>query len=99
MADFKPGDLAMLTVPSNFGLTVELISLHQGPCVIRHTSGYSQELPEGSTGWLVRGDNIEAIDAFGRVEYVQELAFRPKWLMPLRGDEQPQEQRHTELTA
>lgn len=99
MSKFKAGDLAMLTDPDNFGTTVELVSFHVGPHQINHPEGHFQTIPAGASGWIVRADAIVSKNILGDFSHVRELAFREKWLMPLRGDFQSERQKSQEVPA
>lgn len=99
MSNFKAGDLAMLTDPNNFGTTVELVSFHVGPHQINHHEGHCQTIPSGASGWIVRADAIVSENILGDFIPVRELAFREKWLMPLRGDFQPEREKSQEVPA
>lgn len=99
MSEFKAGDLAMLTHPDNFGATVELVSFHVGPHRIDFPGGHFQEIPCGTSGWIVKGEAIVSENILGIFSYVSELAFREKWLMPLRGNFQHEREKSQEVPA
>ena len=95
--NFKPGDLAMVTAPANFGKVVTLVSAHQGPTRIDFPRARYQLVPAGITAWVVESDCLAGtMTKDNRVVSVARMAFGQRWLMPLRGDFAPEQQKAKE---
>ncbi|MBA6134836.1 hypothetical protein NNX13_07290 [Pseudomonas sp. Eb3] len=89
---FKPGDLALIIRGPNSGICVDLISFHLGGTV-HFASGRWTEADVPC--WLVKGSGLRAGFDDGYVP-VEEGLIEPEYLMPLRGDFSPEQQKAKE---
>ena len=95
--NFKTGDLALIVSGPNSGCSVELLSFHVDGQVLLGSGMYSSvREPE----WLVAGPGITA--RFGKSmarHQVKDGLIPPRFLMPLRGDFQPEQQKSREVVV
>ncbi|WP_057429803.1 hypothetical protein [Pseudomonas syringae group genomosp. 3] len=95
---FKPGDLVMITAPENFGRCAEVSGVYMGPCRAEFRFGGWQEIPEGVVAFSVKAENLTAVkERSDKLVLVDELAYKGKWLKPLRGDFAPEQQKAKEV--
>ncbi len=92
--EFKPGDLAMIvnaTIPENIGKCVELVYVTRESGVVMPINGinYVLDNKHGGEHWLVSG-NLRLARILGGELLTTDVGMVPTaWLMPLRGDENP----------
>lgn len=104
MSKFKAGDLALIIggkYPDtpNTGKSVELIQLVQPDEVIDCPDGHRVRNGSGKVVWLIEGNEIMSRSithnrwvSHGGVALIQE-----RYLMPLKGDFQPEQEKSKEL--
>ena len=93
--NFKPGDPAIITVGLNGGCCVRLISFHTQGRVILKTGMYTDVKGDE---WRVEGDNLVArAGSDDSLIPVQDGLIHKKYLMPLRGDFAPEQQKSREV--
>lgn len=89
MSQLKPGEPALVVGGSAFlGMEVTLIAFIRSGDTWTNSKGmtFEFELESGKTGWVVGRDKTATLK-------------RPEWLIPLRDDFEPEQQRATELTT
>ena len=104
---FKPGDLAIITnarhATENIGRACELVAAIQPGQTYREPDGrLCTANPEiGEQGWLVVGADVvgRRLTEFGVVPTPGHALVLERWLMPLRGDFQPEQQKSWEVMA
>lgn len=94
---FKPGDLALITAAANFGRVAMIIYGHMGPDRIELPSGRFQLIPEGVMSWQIEAEGLVGTMLNGRQVIVGCMAYSSKWLIPLRGDFTPEQQKANEV--
>ena len=95
--NFKPGDLAIITFGLNGGCCVSLISFHDKGRVILQNGMYTDA--EGQE-WRVEGENLVARAGIDdSLIPVKDGLIHQKYLMPLRGDFTPEQQKSREVLA
>jgi hypothetical protein len=102
---FKPGDLAIIihaeVVTQNIGMCCELLQLlAPGEECLAPDGDVVFWPPEQTRSvWLVAGDSIVGRKGRGdiRVETPGHCLVLPEWLIPLRGDFQPEQQKSKEV--
>lgn len=92
--NFKPGDLAIITVGLNGGCCVRLISFHDRGRVILKNGMYTEAKGQE---WRVEGDNLVArAGVDDALISVRDGLIHQRYLMPLRGDFAPEQQKGKE---
>jgi hypothetical protein len=102
--NFKPGDLALIVnsgAPENIGKTVRLVEF-----VAPHGEGFVHEgvmfNPRPEDTWIVESLDGSKSLVGGYIQrniMVSSGPCRQKWLMPLRGDFTPEQQKSREVVA
>lgn len=101
MANFKAGDLVLIiganSITQNIGKQAELLQfLKEGELFVAPNGKQYQKT--GSDAWLMAGKGLASLCG-GKAIYEDFAAHEPRHLMPLRGDEQPAQQRKQEQPA
>ena len=99
--NFKPGDLALIVGarrrPDAIGKVVELVEyLHpgqEGSFLFNNRGPFTNADDEAT--WLVVGD----IEAFSFIDIHGLALVSPRYLMPMRGDFAPEQQKSREVVA
>lgn len=99
---FKPGDLAIViraNKSENLGKVLELIRYDDSEVIDHAPDGPFRTLnPDRRPSFVVRGSFLTE-DLFGRAETTEVAAIPIAWLMPLRGDFQPERKQSREVPA
>lgn len=102
MNNFKPGDLALVIKannPENVGRVVELIRYDDSELIDHAPDGpFKTRNPERLPCFVSRGRFV-ASDLFGTKTSAEVCAVPVAWLIPLRGDFQPERQQSREVPA
>lgn len=91
MSKFKAGDLALVISGQCTGKCVELISFHCTGTVKLASGLWSTEIAEPS--WRISGEGLVAKLSNGELMQVQDGIIAERWLMPLRWNFQPEQQK------
>ncbi|MDR6163499.1 hypothetical protein [Pseudomonas fluorescens] len=99
MSQFKPGDLALIINSrneENIGRVVTVRGFANKGDLIANESGYTETSRDGSL--IVEGSIVTSPISFPALKCtVSKHVFRSEWLMPLKGDFQPEQQKSREV--
>ena len=90
--ELKVGDLAMIKTGLNFGIVVTLVSFHASGRVFLKSGCYSDVC---EPVFRCEGDGLVARIG-GTLMPVKDGLIAPRYLMPLRGDFEPEQQKDRE---
>jgi hypothetical protein len=102
MSEFKAGDLALIVgsrhkVSPNIGKSVELVKVIKNGEEFDCPDGKSRRSGVGFDAWLVEGEGLISHSIAHGWRYAGGIALiEERYLMPLRGEFQPEQQKSKE---
>ncbi|MGC3515710.1 hypothetical protein ACPTJI_13140 [Pseudomonas aeruginosa] len=101
MSKFKAGDLAMVIKANHEENLGKIVTLLQSTSeeVIDCGRGAKTSNPNRLLCWVIQHEGLVTTTAFGFERLVTVGACPESWLMPLRGDFQPEQQKAKEEIA